>query len=184
MAQHTVFARGAGIARVGDPEQTTAPTTPPAPIEAPKTPLPESVIGEELTINGDIASTGAIRVDGVVRGDISCDSITITPNGSVEGRITARRISVRGRVTGGITGGRVMIYTSAVIDADILHQGIGIEMGTRFEGRLRWNDGAGEPSEFSDRATTTPVEQPSEAVDETDRGGESTLFGARRAALV
>jgi cytoskeletal protein CcmA (bactofilin family) len=43
-------------------------------------------------------------------------------------------------VTGTIRGRRVMLQASAKVEGDIFHQGIGIEMGTRYDGTLRWTE--------------------------------------------
>ena len=41
---------------------------------------------------------------------------------------------------GTIRGRRVMLQSSAKVEGDIFHQGIGIEMGTRYDGTLRWTE--------------------------------------------
>jgi len=33
-----------------------------------------------------------------------------------------------------------MLQASAKVEGDIFHQGIGIEMGTRYDGTLRWTE--------------------------------------------
>ncbi len=47
---------------------------------------------------------------------------------------------MQGRVAGTIRGRRVMLQSSAKVEGDIFHQGIGIEMGTRYDGTLRWTE--------------------------------------------
>jgi hypothetical protein len=42
--------------------------------------------------------------------------------------------------SGTIRGRRVMLQASAKVQGDIFHQGIGIEMGTRYDGTLRWTE--------------------------------------------
>ena len=45
-----------------------------------------------------------------------------------------------GKVVGTIRGKRVMLHATARVEGDIYHQGIGIEMGTRYDGSLRWTE--------------------------------------------
>ncbi len=109
----------------------------------------ESVLGGDLLINGDVMSAGDIRVDGKVRGNVECNVLTVSLNGEVEGGIIAKRVVIHGRVSGDIRGGQVMLHSTAVVYADIQHQGIGIEMGTRYDGTLRYLDESGAPAASS-----------------------------------
>lgn len=101
-----------------------------------------SVIGEGLVIVGDVESTGALTVDGAIKGDIDCQKLTVSQGGQVEGDIRAETVIVYGTVTGTIRGRSVMLYATAKVSADIKHQGVGIEMGTRYDGALKWVDDA------------------------------------------
>jgi cytoskeletal protein CcmA (bactofilin family) len=49
-------------------------------------------------------------------------------------------VTVQRQVTGSMRGRRVMLQSSAKVDNDIFHQGIDIEMGTRYDGTLRWTE--------------------------------------------
>lgn len=102
----------------------------------------DSVIGSELVITGDVKSSGDVRVDGTIKGDVDCASLTISQGGSVEGGITAEKVVIHGRASGSIKGRSVMLHQGAHVEADIRHQGIGIEMGTRYDGSLKWVDDA------------------------------------------
>ncbi|MCI4663215.1 MAG: polymer-forming cytoskeletal protein [Neomegalonema sp.] len=98
----------------------------------------ESVLGGDLLITGDVMSAGDIRVDGKVRGNIECSTLTVSEHGEVEGGVVAKRVVIHGRVSGDIRGGQVMLHSTAIVYADIQHKGIGIEMGTRYDGTLRY----------------------------------------------
>jgi cytoskeletal protein CcmA (bactofilin family) len=101
----------------------------------------ESNISSDLTIIGDVSSTGSVTLDGAIEGNIYCTSMTVTSNGRVNGGIVAKQeVTVQGKVTGTIRGRRVMLQASAKVEGDIFHQGIGIEMGTRYDGTLRWTE--------------------------------------------
>jgi hypothetical protein len=76
------------------------------------------------------------------RRSIYCTSLVVTRNGSVNGGIIANQevTVLLGKVFGTIRGRRVMLQSSAKVEGDIFHQGTGIEMGTRYDGTLRWTE--------------------------------------------
>jgi predicted protein tyrosine phosphatase/cytoskeletal protein CcmA (bactofilin family) len=101
----------------------------------------DSNISDDLTIIGDVSSKGSVTVDGTIEGNIYCTSLVVTANGRINGGIVANHeVTVQGQVNGTIRGKRVMLQASAKVEGDIFHQGIGIEMGTRYDGTLRWTE--------------------------------------------
>ncbi|MEO1328686.1 MAG: polymer-forming cytoskeletal protein [Pseudomonadota bacterium] len=97
-----------------------------------------SVISADLLIVGDVKSSGDIQVDGTIKGDVDCSKLTISESGMIEGKIIAEQVVIHGAASGSIVGRSVMLHKTAKVGSDIHHQGIGIEMGTRYEGTLKW----------------------------------------------
>jgi cytoskeletal protein CcmA (bactofilin family) len=127
-------------------EATPFPTTAPADTFTAATPsaMPgkasdESIIGPDLKITGNVISRGRVRLEGVIEGDMRCSSLVVSQSGTITGGIIAGEVAVYGRVAGTIKGQRVNLYASAHVEGDITHQGIGVEMGTHYDGRLRWS---------------------------------------------
>ena len=101
----------------------------------------DSNISSDLTIIGDVSSKGSVTLDGTIEGNIYCTSLIVTENGRINGGIVANQeVTILGKVMGTIRGRRVMLQSSAQVEGDIFHQGIGIEMGTRYDGSLRWTE--------------------------------------------
>lgn len=98
---------------------------------------PPSLLAESLTIEGNLTSDGDLQIDGTVKGDIACRSLTLGEDGTVIGQITAETLHVRGRVEGRIIAATVELAASAVINGDILHDNLGVESGARIEGNLK-----------------------------------------------
>ena len=98
------------------------------------------VLGADLKITGQVHSAGSIKVDGQILGDIQCASLLITSSASVHGSILAEYVVVHGAVKGSIFADKVMLHSEAQVEGDIFHHGIGIEMGTRYDGRLKWTE--------------------------------------------
>ena len=125
-------ARGLGIARTAD---RNAP----------------SVIGPDLTINGNLVSRGEVQIDGEVQGDIQGTYVVIGEKARITGGIVAEEIVVRGHVMGSVRGKRVMLQSSSHVEGDIFHQALAIEQGAFFEGKSRRSDdptGESQKAEF------------------------------------
>ena len=100
----------------------------------------ETIISADLTIVGNVISKGRVKLEGTIEGDMHCRSLVVGEQGSVTGGIVADEVSVYGKVAGVVRGGRVNLYATAHVEGDIYHHGIGIEMGTHYDGRLKWTD--------------------------------------------
>ena len=90
-----------------------------------------SHIGETMQLDGDLRSSGAIDVAGLVNGSIFVSEMTITDTGSVRGSVEAGSIEVNGHVEGKISADIVIIGKSAVVKGDIF-----------FKNTLRTEEGA------------------------------------------
>ncbi|RDD63731.1 bactofilin family protein [Ferruginivarius sediminum] len=120
------------------PKQGPSPSTPPTtkPSGVP------SIVSPELTIKGNLASSGDIQVDGTVEGDVEAANLTIGENGAVHGKVSARIVRICGRVAGEVHGGEVMLAASAHVYGDIVHDSLAIEAGADIEGHCRRRDNA------------------------------------------
>ena len=96
-----------------------------------------TIISADLTIIGDVISKGKVTLDGDIQGDMHCASLVVGENGDIKGGIIANEVTVLGRVFGSIRGNKVMLQSTSHVEGDIFHQGIGIEMGTVFDGTLK-----------------------------------------------
>jgi cytoskeletal protein CcmA (bactofilin family) len=99
-----------------------------------------SIIGEDLSITGNVTSKGEIQVDGEIQGDIHCSSLLIGEKSHVRGEIVAEEVVVRGRVVGSIKGLRITLQGPSHVEGDIFHQSLAIEQGAYFEGKSRRSD--------------------------------------------
>lgn len=113
---------------------------------AAKTPVPSaskmvpSIIGEDLTIQGNISSKGEIQVDGNIEGDIRCGSLLLGDKSQIRGGVAAEDVVVRGHLEGTITGLRITLQAQCHVEGDIFHQSLAIEQGAYFEGKARRSD--------------------------------------------
>jgi len=127
------------------PESKSSPFTE-RPSPAPKAPGPAmgkmipSIIGEDLTIEGNVLSKGEIQVDGQIKGDVHCGSLLLGDKAQVDGSVVAEDVVIRGKVMGSIRGLRVTLQSQSHVEGDIHHQSLAIEQGAYFEGKSRRSD--------------------------------------------
>ena len=94
-----------------------------------------SLIAENVSLEGDLASDGDVQLDGAVRGDLKVGHLSIGETGQVEGAITADAVEIRGRVVGTITAKTIRLYATARVDGDLTHAQLAIDAGAQFVGR-------------------------------------------------
>lgn len=115
-------------------------TTLPATTGAAQRPEAGSVIGQEMTIEGQsitVRCKGSLRVNGVITADLHCNELVVGEQAIVNGSIAADTVRVFGRVQGAILGANVTLHPSAQVDGDIHSQMLVVEPGASFDGRSR-----------------------------------------------
>ena len=95
-----------------------------------------SMVAQDVTIEGNITTTGELHIDGTVYGTVRARSCVIDLNGFVHGEITADEVYIRGRVIGPIRGTHVNLYAGAQVEGDILNETISIENGANIYGMI------------------------------------------------
>ncbi len=128
------------------PAKPTAPKAPaPNPVSGSAAPAPAapkakpaaSVLSTDLTITGNLKTTGDIQIEGTVEGDIRAHLLTVGDTATVKGEIVADDVVVNGRVIGRVRGLKVRLTSSAKVEGDIIHKTIAIESGAHFEGSVQ-----------------------------------------------
>ncbi|MCU4651752.1 polymer-forming cytoskeletal protein [Roseibacterium sp. SDUM158016] len=108
----------------------------PSPQSGKSKPSP-SVLSSDLTIVGNLRTTGDIQVEGTIQGDIRAHLLTVGESANIEGEIVADDIVVTGKVTGRVRGLKVRLTSTARVEGDIIHKTIAIESGAHFEGSVQ-----------------------------------------------
>ena len=99
-----------------------------------------SVLSSDLTVVGNLKTTGDIHVEGTVEGDIRAHLLTVGETATIRGEIVADDIVVNGRVIGRVRGLKVRLTSTARVEGDIIHKTIAIESGAHFEGSVQRQD--------------------------------------------
>lgn len=104
---------------------------------APKGKAVASVLSSDLTVVGNLRTTGDIQIEGTVEGDIRAHLLTVGESATIRGEIVADDIVVNGRVIGRVRGLKVRLTSTARVEGDIIHKTIAIESGAHFEGSVQ-----------------------------------------------
>lgn len=112
----------------------------PAPAPSSKPKPPASVLSSDLTVTGNLRTTGDIQVEGNVEGDIRAHLLTVGEGATIKGEIVADDVVVNGRVIGRVRGLKVRLTATARVEGDIIHKTIAIESGAHFEGSVQRQD--------------------------------------------
>ena len=158
------------------PAESTPPNTPPqeptvsgssssgtpvaelrsSPPPAPAKPKPAaSVLSTDLTITGNVRSSGDIQIEGTIEGDVRAHTLIVGETATVKGEVVADDVVVHGRVIGRLRGLKVRLSTSARVEGDIVHKTIAIESGAHFEGSVQRQE-----DPLSKGSTAAPAARP------------------------
>jgi cytoskeletal protein CcmA (bactofilin family) len=108
-----------------------------------------TVISSGMKVEGKVSSSGSIRLDGTVQGDIDCQgNVNIGEQGKVYGKVDGLSITIGGKVEGEIKAKEKLILESkANLKGDIFTKILVVESGARFDGKS--NMGGSSSSENS-----------------------------------
>lgn len=100
-----------------------------------------TIIGAGVTFTGDISSTADIRVDGTIKGNVSCTSrVLIGAEGFVEGNVDCRQADVMGKIKGNIVAkDLVYLHGKAFVEGDIYTSKLQVEPPAIFNGHCHMN---------------------------------------------
>ncbi|MDH3263598.1 MAG: polymer-forming cytoskeletal protein [Paracoccaceae bacterium] len=123
------------------PDTATAPKSAGDFMPATTKPKPApSTLSSDLTVTGNLKTSGDIQVEGTVEGDIRAHLLTVGEGATIKGEIVADDVVVNGRVVGRVRGLKVRLTSSARVEGDIIHKTIAIESGAHFEGSVQRQD--------------------------------------------
>ena len=98
-----------------------------------------SQIGKSLKLKGEITGNEDLYIDGEVEGRIELKehSLTVGPNGNVHADVSARSITILGRLQGNVKAGeRTEIHKTGSFEGELLTAQIVIKDGAVFRGSV------------------------------------------------
>lgn len=125
-----------------------------------------SNIGKGTSVEGDLTTVGNIRIDGDVKGNVTCKSkIVLGQSSYVEGTVLAQNGEIGGEIQGSIEISELLVLRpTAVIHGDIVTNKLVVESGATFNGSCRMGVSVNEinfddePDEFQSESEDEPEE--------------------------
>ncbi len=105
----------------------------------------ETVLSNQIKLEGRLRSTSNIRFDGGMLGDLSTEGdLSVGEQGDVKGNVTGRNVVVGGTIQGNVTAaGRLEILATGKVFGDITVGSLIIDEGGVLRGKSAMNaDGA------------------------------------------
>ena len=101
-----------------------------------------TLVGTGTTIEGTVAYSGGLRIDGTVKGDVRCVNgdpgmVIVSELGSVIGEVHAAHLVVSGRIDGPIyVSDALELQPKARVCGDVDYRTLEIHQGAGVDGRL------------------------------------------------
>lgn len=96
-----------------------------------------SIIGQDMTITGDLAFTSKIQLDGKIEGNLSGDCLVLSATGKVIGDVEANTIICYGQINGNIKVGELFLKKSGVINGRVETSDLSVESGGALNGEIK-----------------------------------------------
>jgi cytoskeletal protein CcmA (bactofilin family) len=96
-----------------------------------------TIISNGVKIEGKVNSSGNIRIDGKIQGDLAAQgNVTVGEQGDVNGQIAANSITIGGKVVGTVNAKeKLILEAKASLKGDIIARILVIEAGAKFDGK-------------------------------------------------
>ena len=135
----------------------------PTPFPRPETTTENTVIGENISIEGNIRGDEHLAIEGSMKGNIEMEkhNFTVGSKGRVDGEINAQSVKVSGQMVGNIkTKGKVEITKEADFMGDIKAKSISVEDGAYFKGSIELDREPHRKTALTGKSTTLATSQP------------------------
>ena len=130
-----------------------APSPTPAPAAArvtrPSTDLPrkESLIADDLTIEGKIEGGGSVRIAGSFKGDVNVQGdLTIEAGAKLTGGVRADKVTIAGELEGNVQeASRIDLLNTGAVIGDLKAGSVTVAAGARMRGKadFGWDEAEG-----------------------------------------
>ena len=131
------------------PSPTPAPAPAAARVTRPSTDLPrkESLIADDLTIEGKIEGGGSVRIAGSFKGDVNVQGdLTIEAGAKLTGGVRADKVTIAGELEGNVQeASRIDLLNTGAVIGDLKAGSVTVAAGARMRGKadFGWDEAEG-----------------------------------------
>lgn len=95
----------------------------------------DTLVSSNITIEGKFRSTGNIRLDCTIVGEVDSESLFIGENCNIKGTVNCENIIIAGKIDGNVfCNGKMHIKETGIIDGDIVVNVLSMDEGSMFTG--------------------------------------------------
>jgi cytoskeletal protein CcmA (bactofilin family) len=107
-----------------------------------------TLIAATAVVEGKVLTEGSIRIDGKLVGDVVAKAgAAIGLSGSVEGSVSARNVSLAGKLKGAVTAAeKLVLENKAVMRGEIKAARLVVDEGALFDGHCTMSQAHDKPS--------------------------------------
>ena len=100
--------------------------------------MADTIIGSNITIEGDISGNDPLIIEGIVRGTVNVKSVvTVTQDGHIEADVDSQSIEIAGTVEGNVTAAdKIDIKAGGRLVGDVKAPRVLIADGAAFKGNI------------------------------------------------
>jgi len=125
------------MGRTVQPSRTVVGQVAPSPEPPALKSEPDSRIGSDMSIVGNIECKGPAQVFGRIEGEVRASDLQISDGATIDGSVTAQNVTICGHVKGTIRAVRVKLQNGGTVQGDIFHRSLSIDENSLFEGSSR-----------------------------------------------
>lgn len=120
-----------------------------------------NIIGKGSNVEGSIATTGNLRIEGKITGKVHAKAkVVLSHTSQVEGDILAQNAEIGGQVQGTIEVSELLVFKStAIVKGDIVATKLVFEEGAYFDGKCKMGK-ASNPAHMQQEANQAKTEEP------------------------
>jgi len=105
----------------------------------------ECLVGERMSIVGDVHFAGGLQVEGKIKGTVIADDasdafLQISDRGKVEGQVQVPQVEIHGELLGDVTAERLKLGTTARIRGNIYYKVLEMAAGAQINGQMVHQD--------------------------------------------
>ena len=117
-----------------------------------------AVIGKSVVIKGEVSGSESLYIEGRIEGVINLpgNRVTVGRNGQVAASVTAREVTVHGRIVGNVDAvDRLHVRSEGSLTGDVIAHRIMVEDGAFFKGKIDIRSSA-QPAQNTFTASEAP----------------------------
>ncbi|NTV13176.1 MAG: polymer-forming cytoskeletal protein [Desulfobulbaceae bacterium] len=96
-----------------------------------------SIIGQDMTIVGDLSFKSKIQIDGRIQGNLTGTSLVVSETGRIVGNVLTESLVCYGQIDGDLTVGKLFLKKTGVINGRVETSDLSVESGGSLNGEIK-----------------------------------------------